>query len=211
MPALVRYRPAGASKLGDSPGRVRLSFAKPRGTSAGEFNRSTADDRSRNRGRNADVVDTRSRGLYYRCSIVVHAHQPHGKGTSLVPPTLSSVVESASGIEKALLLLEDGSESYKSLFSGSREASIGGSVFAMLHLDYLSCFLTVLATILLARKSRVGLLIAIANSLIVRAIGLRTAQLYSSKPILHLRIRVQHAAVAQGTNTHKSSSGAGTR
>jgi hypothetical protein len=47
----------------------------------------------------------------------------------------------------------------------------------MFHLDYLSCFLTVLATILLARKSWVGLLIAIVNSLIVCAIGLRTSQL----------------------------------
>jgi hypothetical protein len=47
----------------------------------------------------------------------------------------------------------------------------------MLHLDYLSCFLTVLATILLARKSWIGLLIAIVNSLVVCAIGLRTSQL----------------------------------
>src|SRR6201994_1854003 len=47
---------------------------------------------------------------------------------------------------------------------------------AMFHLDYLSCFLTILATILLARKSWIGLLIAIANSLIVCAIGLRTSQ-----------------------------------
>ena len=54
---------------------------------------------------------------------------------------------------------------------------IGGPVFAMFHLDYLSCFLTVLATILLARKSWIGLLIAIVNSLIVCAIGLRTSQL----------------------------------
>jgi hypothetical protein len=29
-----------------------------------------------------------------------------------------------------------------------------------------------------------------------------TAWLYSGEPVLHLRIRVQHAAVAQGTNTH---------
>ena len=50
-------------------------------------------------------------------------------------------------------------------------------MFAMFHLDYLSCFLTVLATILLARKSWIGLLIAIVNSLIVCAIGLRTSQL----------------------------------
>jgi hypothetical protein len=46
----------------------------------------------------------------------------------------------------------------------------------MFHLDYLSCFLTVLATILLARKSWIGLLIAIVNSLIICAIGLRTSQ-----------------------------------
>src|SRR6202020_3582629 len=47
----------------------------------------------------------------------------------------------------------------------------------MFHLDYLSCFLTILATILLARKSWIGLLVAIANSLIVCVIGLRTSQL----------------------------------
>src|SRR6201987_4458678 len=49
--------------------------------------------------------------------------------------------------------------------------------WAMFHLDYLSCFLTILATILLARKSWVGLFIAIVNSLIVCAIALRTSQL----------------------------------
>jgi hypothetical protein len=53
---------------------------------------------------------------------------------------------------------------------------MGGSSFAMFHLDYLSCFLTVLATMLLARKSWIGLLIAIVNSLIVCAIALRTLQ-----------------------------------
>jgi hypothetical protein len=47
----------------------------------------------------------------------------------------------------------------------------------MFHLDYLSCFFTVLATILLARKSWIGLLVAIVNNLIVCAIGLRTSQL----------------------------------
>jgi hypothetical protein len=47
----------------------------------------------------------------------------------------------------------------------------------MIHLDYLSCFLTVIATILLARKSWIGLVVAIANSLIVCVIGLRTSQL----------------------------------
>ena len=47
----------------------------------------------------------------------------------------------------------------------------------MFHLDYLSCFLTVLATILLGRKSWIGLPIAIVNSVIVCAIALRTSQL----------------------------------
>ena len=47
----------------------------------------------------------------------------------------------------------------------------------MFHLDYLSCALSVLATILLARKSWIGLLIATVNSLIVCAIALRTSQL----------------------------------
>ena len=47
----------------------------------------------------------------------------------------------------------------------------------MFHFDYLSCLLTILATILLARKSWIGLLVAIANSLIVCVIGLRTSQL----------------------------------
>ena len=47
---------------------------------------------------------------------------------------------------------------------------------AMLHLDYLSCFLTVLATVLVSRKSWTGLLISIVNSMIVCVIGFRTCQ-----------------------------------
>ena len=46
----------------------------------------------------------------------------------------------------------------------------------MFRLDYLSCLLTVLAAILLGRKSWTGLLVAIINSLIVCVIGLRTSQ-----------------------------------
>jgi hypothetical protein len=46
----------------------------------------------------------------------------------------------------------------------------------MFHLDYLSCFLTILSTVLLGRKSWTGLLIAIVNSMIVCVIGLRTSQ-----------------------------------
>ena len=47
---------------------------------------------------------------------------------------------------------------------------------AMLHLDYLSCFLTILATFLVGRKSWTGLLISIVNSMIVCVIGFRTSQ-----------------------------------
>jgi hypothetical protein len=46
----------------------------------------------------------------------------------------------------------------------------------MFHLDYLSCFLTILATVLLARKSWTGLLISIVNSMIVCVIGFQTSQ-----------------------------------
>ena len=46
----------------------------------------------------------------------------------------------------------------------------------MLRLDYLSCFLTVLATILVGRKSWTGLVISIVNSLVVCVIGVRTSQ-----------------------------------
>src|SRR6266568_9661015 len=47
---------------------------------------------------------------------------------------------------------------------------------AMVHLDYLSCFLTILATVLVGRKSWTGLLISIVNSMIVCIIGFRTSQ-----------------------------------
>jgi hypothetical protein len=46
----------------------------------------------------------------------------------------------------------------------------------VLHLDYLSCALTVLATILIGRKSWIGLVLAAINSAIVCIIGMRTAQ-----------------------------------
>ena len=47
---------------------------------------------------------------------------------------------------------------------------------AMCHLDYLSCFLTILATVLVGRKSWTGLLISIVNSMIVCVIGFHTSQ-----------------------------------
>ena len=46
----------------------------------------------------------------------------------------------------------------------------------MLRLDYLSCALTILSTILLGRKQWPGLVLASVNSLVVCVIGVRTAQ-----------------------------------
>jgi hypothetical protein len=46
----------------------------------------------------------------------------------------------------------------------------------MFRLDYLSCFLTVIATILVGRKMWTGLVVSGVNSLIVCVIGLHTSQ-----------------------------------
>ena len=47
---------------------------------------------------------------------------------------------------------------------------------AMFRLDYLSCFLTIVATILVGRKMWTGLVVSGVNSLIVCVIGLHTSQ-----------------------------------
>jgi hypothetical protein len=47
---------------------------------------------------------------------------------------------------------------------------------AIFQLDYLSCFLTVVATILVGRKMWTGLVVSGINSLIVCVIGLHTSQ-----------------------------------
>jgi hypothetical protein len=47
---------------------------------------------------------------------------------------------------------------------------------AMFRLDYLSCFLTVVATILVGRKMWTGLVVSGLNSVIVCVIGLHTSQ-----------------------------------
>ncbi len=46
----------------------------------------------------------------------------------------------------------------------------------MFRLDYLSCLLTILSTILVGRKQWTGFVVAGLNSLIICAIGLRAAQ-----------------------------------
>lgn len=47
----------------------------------------------------------------------------------------------------------------------------------MFRLDYLSCFLTVISTILVGRKLWTGLVVAGINSAVICIIGLKTAQL----------------------------------
>lgn len=47
----------------------------------------------------------------------------------------------------------------------------------VLRLDYLSCLLTVLSTVLVGRKLWTGLVVAGVNSVIICVIGLRTEQL----------------------------------
>ena len=46
----------------------------------------------------------------------------------------------------------------------------------MLRLDYLSCVLTIISTILVGRKNWEGWVLAAANSVVLCVIGLRTAQ-----------------------------------
>jgi hypothetical protein len=46
----------------------------------------------------------------------------------------------------------------------------------MLRLDYLSCFLTILSTVLVGKKQWQGWVVAGANSIIICVIGMRTAE-----------------------------------
>ncbi len=47
----------------------------------------------------------------------------------------------------------------------------------MFRLDYLSCVLTVLSTVMVGRKLWAGWVVAAINSLLICVIGMRTAQL----------------------------------
>ena len=56
------------------------------------------------------------------------------------------------------------------------ECEVRRKSMAMFRLDYLSCLLTVVATILIGRKMWTGLVVSGVNSLIVCVIGLHTSQ-----------------------------------
>jgi len=82
---------------------------------------------------------------------------------------------------------------------------------AMFHLDYLSCFLTILATVLLGRKSWTGLLISIVNSMIVCVIGFRTSQ-FGFIPANLICICVYAFSIrswVKQTHTHQTCAGSG--
>jgi hypothetical protein len=71
--------------------------------------------------------------------------------------------------KKSLMSWQSTTESTRGSFS--RKPGL-----AMFRLDYLSCVLTILATILVGRKSWTGLLISMVNSFVVCIIGVRTSQ-----------------------------------
>jgi len=48
---------------------------------------------------------------------------------------------------------------------------------AVLHLDYLSCFLTIASTMLVGRRKWQGWVVAAVNSVIISIIGIRTGQM----------------------------------
>jgi hypothetical protein len=49
-------------------------------------------------------------------------------------------------------------------------------LFRLLHLDYLSCLLTILSTVMVGRRMWQGWLVAGINSVIISAIGIHTGQ-----------------------------------
>jgi hypothetical protein len=77
---------------------------------------------------------------------------------------------------------------------------------AMFRLDYLSCLLTVLATILVGRKMWTGLVVSGLNSLIVRdRVAHRAVWLYSRECVLHLHKRIQSSGMVEGAETRPAS------
>ena len=62
------------------------------------------------------------------------------------------------------------------MFAGAVREFLPQSCQSLLRLDYLSCALTVLSTLLVGRRLWQGWMIAGANSVIICIIGIRTAQ-----------------------------------
>jgi nicotinamide riboside transporter PnuC len=56
------------------------------------------------------------------------------------------------------------------------QSSVGGFSNVVLRLDYLSCVLTIVSTILIGRRCWEGWALAAMNSIVICIIGLRTAQ-----------------------------------
>lgn len=58
----------------------------------------------------------------------------------------------------------------------SKQGGNGLNRNTLFHLDYISCLLTVLSTVLVGRKSWTGWIVAAINSVLICVIGLRTSQ-----------------------------------
>jgi hypothetical protein len=58
----------------------------------------------------------------------------------------------------------------------SSNSGFRATLFQLLHLDYLSCVLTILSTVMVGRRMWQGWLVAGANSVIISAIGIHTGQ-----------------------------------
>ena len=72
----------------------------------------------------------------------------------------------------------------------------------MLRLDYVSCCLTILSTILLGRKNWTGLVLASLNSVVVCVIGVRTSQ-YGFIPANIFCIAVYVISIRSWVRDHK--------
>jgi len=57
-----------------------------------------------------------------------------------------------------------------------QELWISATLFQLLHLDYLSCVLTIFSTVMVGRRLWQGWIVAGANSVIITAIGIHTGQ-----------------------------------
>lgn len=79
-----------------------------------------------------------------------------------------------------------------------------GILAAMFRLDYLSCFLTIVGTVLVGRKNWTGLLLSGVNSAVVCVIGLHTSQ-YGFIPANLFCICINAVNMRKWRNLQKSS------
>jgi hypothetical protein len=101
-----------------------------------------------------------------------------GKYSAMSTPSMGvAVITGASSGIGTVICRSPGAQQASRHYWFNKPRSVGGKLgLAMFRLDYLSCLLTILATVLVGRRSWTGLLISIVNSLIVCLIAFRTSQ-----------------------------------